>query len=102
MIARFPRRFPVAELVRSQLVHAVPVLPEQRNTAHGWCDTSDSRISLRPSQAGGSVLILRFHYALKGPLAQFGRGAVVTILVEQFLDRFGANLAEATSGFDIE
>lgn len=66
--------------------------------------TSQGRIRLlvRPSGARGSVLILRLHYALKGPLAQFGRGAVVNAIVEQLLDRFAANLAEATSGVEIE
>ena len=60
------------------------------------------RLSLRPSQAGGSVLTLRLHYALKGPLAQFSRGAVVTMLVEELLGRFAANLAEATSGIEMK
>lgn len=66
--------------------------------------TSEGRIrlSVRPSQAGGSVLALRIHYALKGPLAQFGRGAVVNAIVEQLLDRFAANLAGAASGAEVE
>ena len=66
--------------------------------------TSEGRIrlSVRPSQAGGSVLALRLHYALKGPLAQFSRGAVVNAIVEQLLDRFAANLAGAASGTGVE
>ena len=66
--------------------------------------TSEGRIglSVRPSQAGGSVLALRLHYALKGPLAQFSRGAVVNAIVEQLLDRFAANLAGAASGAEVE
>ena len=59
------------------------------------------RLSVRPSRAGGSVLTLRLHYVLKGPLAQFSRGAVVNTIVEQLLDRFAANLAEAASGAEI-
>ena len=66
--------------------------------------TSEGRIglSVRPSQAGGSVLALRLHYVLKGPLAQFSRGAVVNAIVEQLLDRFAANLAGAASGAEVE
>ena len=66
--------------------------------------TSEGRIglSVRPSRIGGSVLTLRLHYALKGPLAQFSRGAVVDMIVKQLLDRFAANLAGAVSGAEVE
>jgi carbon-monoxide dehydrogenase small subunit len=37
-------------------------------------------------------------YRLKGPLAQFGRPAVVEGVVDQLLDRFAANLFNAASG----
>jgi len=62
--------------------------------------TSQGRIevSVRPSEAGGSVLSLRLHYALKGPLAQFSRGAIVDAVVEQLLERFAANLASTAEG----
>ena len=60
------------------------------------------RLSVRPSPSGGSVLTLRLRYVLKGPLAQFSRGAVVSAVVEQLLDRFAANLARSTSGARIE
>ena len=62
--------------------------------------TSRGRIelSVRPSAAGGSILLLRLHYALKGPLAQFSRGAVVDTVVEQLLERFAANLVSAAGG----
>ena len=61
---------------------------------------SEGRIefSVRPSQTGGSVLTLALQYTLKGPLAQFSRGAVVDAIVEQLLDRFVANLATTASG----
>ena len=57
--------------------------------------TSQGRIelSVRPSGKGGSVLTLQLRYALKGPLAQFSRGAIVDAVVEQILERFAANLA---------
>ena len=64
--------------------------------------TSEGRIELAvlPATAGGSILRLRLRYALKGPLAQFGRGAVVDAVVEQLLERFAANLASTAGGID--
>ena len=41
---------------------------------------------------------LKLTYRLKGPLAQFGRPAIVDGLVDGLLARFAANLAAATSG----
>ena len=62
--------------------------------------TGQGRIELavQPDTAGGSVLHVRLHYALKGPLAQFSRGAVVDAVVEQILERFAANLALTAGG----
>ena len=68
-----------------------------RSTSQGRID-----VSVRPSEAGGSVLTLRLHYALKGPLAQFSRGAIVDAVVEQLLERFAANLASAAEGKDAD
>ena len=53
---------------------------------------------MEPSQTGGSVLTVALQYMLKGPLAQFSRGAVVDAVVEQLLERFAANLASAAEG----
>jgi carbon-monoxide dehydrogenase small subunit len=66
--------------------------------------TGQGRIELavRPSEAGDSILRLRLHYALKGPLAQFGRGAVVDAVVEQLLERFTANLVSAAAGKEVD
>ena len=62
--------------------------------------SSEGRIefSAEPSGAGGSVLSLSLRYTLKGPLAQFSRGAVVDAVVEKLLERFAANLALAAAG----
>ena len=62
--------------------------------------TSRGRIelSVRPSAAGGSILLLRLRYALTGPLAQFSRGAIVDTVIEQLLERFAANLVSAAGG----
>ena len=65
--------------------------------------TSEGRIelSLRPSPAGGAVLALRLRYALKGPLAQLGRGALVDAVVEQLLGRFADNLSAVVEGKEV-
>ena len=62
--------------------------------------SSEGRIefSAEPSRTGGSVLSLSLQYTLKGPLAQFSRGAVVDAVVEKLLERFAANLALAAAG----
>ena len=62
--------------------------------------TGEGRVELTvlPATAGGSILRLRLRYALKGPLAQFSRGAVVDAVVEQLLERFGTNLASTAAG----
>ena len=64
-----------------------------RSTSHGRIE-----LFLRPSGAGGSTVALRLHYTLRGPLAQFSRGAVVDAVVEQILEQFAANLASAARG----
>ena len=65
--------------------------------------TSEGRIelSVRPSPAGGAVLALRLRYALKGPLAQFSRGALVDAVVEQLLGRFADNLSSIAEGKEV-
>ena len=68
-----------------------------RSTTHGRIE-----LVLRPSEAGGSILTLRLHYVLKGPLAQFGRGAIVDAVVEQILDQFAANLVSAAEGGQVD
>lgn len=66
--------------------------------------TGEGRVefSVRPSPAGGSVLTLGLRYTLKGPLAQFSRGAVVDAVVEQLLEEFAANVAAAAAGEDVD
>lgn len=68
-----------------------------RSTSHGRIE-----LSLRPSEVAGSTVHLRLHYTLRGPLAQFGRGAVVDAMVERILERFAANLASAARGMETE
>ena len=65
--------------------------------------TGEGRIELAvlPATTGGSILRLRLRYALKGPLAQFGRGAIVDTVVEQILERFAANLASTAGGGEV-
>ena len=65
--------------------------------------TSEGRIELAvlPATNGGSILRLRLRYALKGPLAQFSRGAVVDAVIEQLLEQFAANLASTAGGDEV-
>ena len=65
--------------------------------------TSEGRIelSVRPSPTGGAVLSVQLRYALKGPLAQFSRGALVDAVVEQLLGRFAENLSSAAAGKEV-
>ena len=65
--------------------------------------TSEGRIelSVRPSPTGGAVLSVRLRYALKGPLAQFSRGALVDAVVEQLLGRFADNLSSVAAGKEV-
>ena len=65
--------------------------------------TGEGRIELAvlPATTGSSILRLRIRYVLKGPLAQFSRGAVVDAVVEQLLERFAANLASTAGGGEV-
>ena len=65
--------------------------------------TSEGRIelSVRRSPDGGAVLSVRLRYALKGPLAQFSRGALVDAVVEQLLGRFADNLSSVAEGKEV-
>ena len=68
-----------------------------RSTSHGRI-----QLALESAEAGGSVLTLRLAYTLRGPLAQFSRGAVVDAVVEQILERFSANLASTAEGIQVD
>ena len=68
-----------------------------RSTSHGRI-----QLALESSEAGSSVLTLRLAYTLRGPLAQFSRGAVVDAVVEQILEQFAANLASAAEGVQVD
>ena len=99
MQARFDGAARVAfdDRERTALIEGKGHDARSRSTSEGHI-----RLLVRPSGAHGSVLTLRLHYVLKGPLAQFGRATVVNAIVEQLLGRFAANLAEATSGVEME
>ncbi|MDD9979798.1 MAG: 2Fe-2S iron-sulfur cluster-binding protein, partial [Gammaproteobacteria bacterium] len=68
-----------------------------RSTSHGRIE-----LSLRPSGTASSIVTLRLHYTLRGPLAQFSRGAIVDAVVERILERFAANLASVAKGKETE
>ena len=68
-----------------------------RSTSHGRI-----QLAVESSEAGDSVLTLRLAYTLRGPLAQFSRGAVVDAVIEQILEQFAANLASAAEGLHVD
>ena len=78
---------------RTATIHGSGHDARSRSTSHGRIE-----LSLRSSGTGGSIVTLRLHYTLKGPLAQFGRGMIVDAVVEQILEQFAANLASAAKG----
>jgi carbon-monoxide dehydrogenase small subunit len=56
------------------------------------------RFTARPAAGASSRLDLELTYKLNGPLAQFGRPAVVASVVDQLLTDVAKNLAEISSG----
>ena len=99
MRARFEgtARIEFNDLRRTATIDGIGHDTRTRSTTHGRIE-----LALRPSEAGASVLTLRLHYALKGPLAQFSRGAIVDAVVEQILEQFAANLASWAEGEQVD
>ena len=58
-------------------------------------------LAIFASPTGGAVLAVRLRYALKGPLAQFSRGALVDAVVQQLLGRFADNLSSVAAGKEV-
>jgi carbon-monoxide dehydrogenase small subunit len=56
------------------------------------------RFSAAPEGGGRSRLALDIAYKLQGPLAQFGRPALVADVVDRLLASFAANIAAASEG----
>jgi carbon-monoxide dehydrogenase small subunit len=56
------------------------------------------RFTARPDAGQGSFLDVAMVYKLIGPLAQFGRPAVVATVVDQLLGKVADNLAKASRG----
>lgn len=56
------------------------------------------RFGAASSGQAGARLSLDMTYKLSGPLAQFGRPALVEGIVDQLLEKFAANLARASAG----
>ena len=56
------------------------------------------RFAAQPQAANSSRLSLDMTYKLSGPLTQFGRPAVVAGVVDQLLEAFAKNLAQASQG----
>ena len=60
------------------------------------------RFAAAPAGEAGSQLDLDMTYKLSGPLAQFGRPAVVASVVDRLLGDFVENLARASEGHDVK
>ncbi len=56
------------------------------------------RFAVTPAGAGHAMLAAEIVYRLSGPLAQFGRGAVVADIVDRLLQQFTANIATLAQG----
>jgi aerobic carbon-monoxide dehydrogenase small subunit len=56
------------------------------------------RFTARPGAGQGSFLDITIVYKLTGPLAQFGRPAVVATVVDRLLAEVADNLAKASRG----
>ena len=67
-----------------------------RSIAEGGLD-----FSLNPSESGGSILHLAMIYRLKGPLAQFGRPALVEEIADAILAETAARLTARAKGEEI-
>jgi aerobic carbon-monoxide dehydrogenase small subunit len=56
------------------------------------------RFAVHPAASGRARMDAQILYRLSGPLAQFGRGAVVSGIVDQLLAQFTANIAAMAQG----
>jgi aerobic-type carbon monoxide dehydrogenase small subunit (CoxS/CutS family)/carbon monoxide dehydrogenase subunit G len=60
----------------------------------GWC--------VMPAEDGGSDVLVRMSWRLTGPLAQFGRGALVQDLVRRLAQDFARNLDAMVAGQPVQ
>lgn len=81
------------ETTRSGLVRGSGGDRSSRSAASG-----EVRFAVHTAPDGQARLDAEILYRLSGPLAQFGRGAVVSGIVDQLLTRFIANIAARAQG----
>ena len=70
---------------------------EGRDSGSGTRMSGEARFAVRADGAG-SLVDLAISYALRGPLAQFSRGALVRAFAAEIVDTVGRNLAARLSG----
>jgi carbon-monoxide dehydrogenase small subunit len=84
------------ETQRSGLVRGSGGDRSSRSAAAG-----EVRFSVHPAPDGRARLDAEILYRLSGPLAQFGRGAIVASIVDQLLAQFTRNIATMAQGHAI-
>jgi carbon-monoxide dehydrogenase small subunit len=71
---------------------------EGRDTATGTRLTGEATFHVREDGPGASVIDLAIAYALRGPLAQFGRGPIVQVFARELAETTGRNLEARLRG----
>jgi carbon-monoxide dehydrogenase small subunit len=71
---------------------------EGRDRLSGTRLSADLAFVVRPDGAAASLLDLSVRYRLRGPLAQFARGAVVAAFAAELAETVGSNLAARLAG----
>ncbi len=71
---------------------------EGRDALSGTRLSAEATFAVRSDGAENSLLDLSVRYSLRGPLAQFARGAVVAAFAAEIAETVGANLAARLAG----
>ena len=78
--------------------HGGQVKAQGRDPASGTRLSADARFRVTEDGPQASTIILDIAYALRGPLAQFGRGPVVRVFAAEIADAVGRNLEARLRG----
>jgi len=77
--------------------HLARVRGEGRDALSGTRLIADATVALQ-ADGDATLMALEVRYSLRGPLAQFARGAVVTAFAAEIAETVGANLAARLTG----
>jgi carbon-monoxide dehydrogenase small subunit len=78
--------------------HGGAVTGEGRDPASGTRLSADATFRVEADGPQGSIITLNITYALRGPLAQFGRGPVVRVFAAEIAATVGRNLEARLRG----